>query len=133
MSAQPLNLYDVDQYTASKKGQIVANYAGDSKEVEYVFSVTDGPVADSSSHVIPAGALIESCDIIVKETLSGGTNFTLGTVADADGFDAAEVATTGFVAGDGDLVGTVLSAPAQLVYSGSRTAGVLKVIITYKV
>ena len=29
MSAQPLNLYDVDAYTASKKGQVVANYAGD--------------------------------------------------------------------------------------------------------
>jgi len=27
MSSQPLNLYDVDDYTASKKGQVVANYA----------------------------------------------------------------------------------------------------------
>lgn len=132
MSAQPLNLYDVDQYTASKKGQIVANYAGDAKEVQYVFSVTDGPAVDTSAHVIPAGSLIESCEIYVEETLSGGTNFTLGTAADADGFDAAVTATTGYVAGDGALVGAVLPVDSQLVYSGSRTAGVLKVIITYK-
>lgn len=133
MSAQPLNLYDIDAYTASKLGKIVANYAGDSKQVEYTFSVTDGPAVDTAAHVIPAGAVIESCDIIVEETLSGGTNFTLGTAADADGFDAAVTATTGYVSGDGALVGTALGVDSQLVYSGSRTAGVLKVIITYRV
>ena len=134
MSAQPLNLYDVNEYTASKKGQIVSNYAGDSVELEYIFSVTDGPVVGTATdiQVIPAGSLIESVQLFVKETISGGTNFTLGTAADADGFVAASAATTGYVAGSGALVGTVLAADAQVAYAGSRTAGVIKVIVTYK-
>tara|TARA_R110000787_G_scaffold15453_2_gene47735 strand:+ start:2382 stop:2792 length:411 start_codon:yes stop_codon:yes gene_type:complete len=134
MSAQPLNLYDVNEYTASKKGQVVSNYAGDSVELEYIFSVTDGPVAGTATdiQVIPAGSLIESVQLFVKETLSGGTNFNLGTAADADGFIGPSVATTGYVAGSGALVGTVLAADAQVVYSGSRTAGVIKVIVMYK-
>ena len=133
MSAQPLNLYDVGKYTASQKGQIVANYAGDSKEVEYTFSVTDGAVASTASQVIPAGALVESCQVFVESTLSGGTNFTLGTTADPDGFLTASTVTTGYVAGAGALVGTILGVDSQLVYAGTRTAGVLKVIVTYKV
>ena len=134
MSAQPLNLYDVDDYTASKKGQVVANYAGDSVELEYTFDVTDGAVVGTATDIqtIPAGSLVESVDVVVKSTLSGGTNFTLGTAADPDGFLAASTITTGYAAGAGALVGTVLAADSQLAYAGSRTAGVLKVIIKYK-
>ena len=134
MSAQPLNLYNVTQYTASKKGQVVGNYAGDSVELEYTFDVTDGPVASTDTNVlvIPAGSLVESVELFVKTTLSGGTNFTLGTAADADGLVAASTATTGYVSGGGALVGTALAADAQVVYAGSRTAGVIKVIVKYK-
>ena len=142
MSAQPLNLYDVDAYTASKKGQVVANYAGDSVQLEYVFDVSAGPstsATDTSIQTIPSGSVIESCDIFVVSTLSGGANFGLGlsqpdgTVIDADGLDAAVSATTGYVSGNGALVGTALSAAGQLTLGGTRTAGVLKVVVTYRV
>lgn len=141
MSAQPLNLYDVDDYTMTKKGQVTANYAGDSVEVEYRFSVADGPstsATDTSIHTIPSGSVIEACDIFVESTLSGGTGFDLGlsqpngTVIDADGLDAAVAATTGYVSGNGALVGTALSADAQLTLGGTRTAGALKVVVKYK-
>lgn len=134
MSAQPLNLYDVNEYTASKKGQVVGNYAGDSVELEYTFDVTDGPVVGTANdiQVIPAGSLIESVELFIKSTLSGGTNFTLGTAADPDGLVAASTATTGYVSGGGALVGTALAADAQVAYAGSRTAGVIKVIVKYK-
>lgn len=141
MSASPLNLYSVDDYTATKKGQVVANYAGDSVEVEYRFDIADGPAAsstDTSVHTIPAGSVIESCDIFVESTLSGGTGFDLGlsqpsgTVIDADGLDAAVAATTGYVSGNGALVGTALANDGQLTLGGSRTAGALKVVIKYK-
>lgn len=142
MSAQPLNLFDVDTYTMTKKGQVTANYAANTVEVEYRFDVTDGPAAsatDNSLHVIPAGAVIVSCDIFVETTLSGGTNFSLGlqeadgTEIDNDGLDSAVTATTGYVSGDGALItgGTALTAAGQLVYSGSRTAGALKVVVKY--
>lgn len=141
MSAQPLNLYDVDAYTATKRGQVVANYAGDEVQLEYVFDVADGPAAsetDTSVLTIPAGSVIESCDIFVVSTLSGGTNFSLGlqqpdgTEIDNDGLDAAVTATTGFVAGDGALIGTAISVDGQVVLSGTRTAGVLKVVLKYR-
>tara|TARA_R110000803_G_scaffold1540_1_gene4975 strand:- start:759 stop:1169 length:411 start_codon:yes stop_codon:yes gene_type:complete len=134
MSAQPLNLYNVTKYTASKKGQVVGNYAGDSVELEYTFEVTDPAVVSTDTNVlvIPAGSLVESVDLFIKTTLSGGTNFTLGTAADADGLVAASTATTGYVAGAGALIGTALAADAQIAYAGSRTAGVIKVIVKYK-
>lgn len=142
MSAQPLNLYDVDQYTASKKGQVIANYAANAKELNYVFSVADGPTTsatDTSIQTIPAGALITKCEVFITGTLSGGTDFRLGlsqpdgTVIDADGLVTAETATSGAVEGSGALVGTSLSAAGQLTLSGTRTAGELTVVITFKV
>lgn len=141
MSAQPLNLYDVDQYTASKKGQVIANYAANAKELNYVFSVADGPTTsatDTSIQTIPAGALIESCEVFITGTLEGGTDFSLG-LSQPDGtviagtLVTAETATSGAVVGAGDLVGTSLSAAGQLTLSGTRTAGELTVVITYKV
>ena len=141
MSAQPLNLFDVDAYTQSRKGAIVGNYAGNVKQVEYTFDVATGPDTgeDDSVQVIPAGAVIEACDIFVVSTLSGGSDFDLGlseadgSVIDADGLDAAVSATTGYVEGNGALVGTALSAAGQLTLGGTRTAGVLKVVVTYRV
>ena len=144
MSAQPLNLYDVDDYTASKKGQVVANYAGDSVELEYRFDVTDPAVASTASDVqdIPAGSVIESVDVFIEEILVGGTNFSLGlqqpdgTEIDNDGLIAASTATTGYLSAAGVDIGTVASATldAQLAFTatGTYTAGVMKVIVKYK-
>lgn len=144
MSAQPLNLYDVDDYTATKKGQVVANYAGDSVEVEYRFDVTDPAVASTATdvHRIPAGSVIESADVFIETTLAGGTNFSLGlqqpdgTEIDNDGLVSASTATTGYISAGGVDVGTVASASAdgQLVFTstGTYTAGVLKVVLKYK-
>ena len=141
MSASPLNLYDVDAYTATKKGQVVANYAGDSVELEYVFDVAAGPgpsTTDNSILTIPSGSAIESCDVFVVSTVSGGVNFSLGlqqadgTEIDNDGLAAAVTATTGYVAGAGALIGAAIAAGGQLVLGGTRTAGALKVVVTYR-
>lgn len=141
MSAQPLNLYDVDAYTATKRGQVVSNYASDEVQLEYVFDVADGPAAsttDTSVLTIPSGSVIVSCDIFVVSTLSGGTSFNLGlqqpdgTEIDNDGLDAAVTATTGYVSGNGALIGTAISADGQVVLGGDRTAGVLKVVLKYR-
>lgn len=140
MSSAPLNLYAVDAYTASKKGQVVANYAGDSVEVEYLFDVTDGPASsatDTSVHTIPSGSVIEAVDVFVESTVSGGTAGTLGleqpsgTVIDADGLEAT-LPTTGYELGAGALVGTQITADGQVVLGGDRTAGVYKVVLRYK-
>jgi len=137
MSTAPLNYYDVDDYTATKRGQVEASQEK-GKVYKYTFDVTDGPVAtdtDTAVQTIPAGAVIKAADIQVVSTLSGGTNFTLGmsqpdgTVIDADGIDAAVTATSGYVSADGALIGTALSAEGQLTFTGTRTAGVLEVTI----
>lgn len=141
MSAQPLNLFDVNDYTQSRKGAVVGNYAANTKQAEYVFDVATGPATgtDDSIHTIPSGAVIEACDIYVVTTLAGGSEFDLGlsepdgSVIDADGLDDGVTATTGYVSGNGSLVGTQLSAAAQVTLGGSRTSGVLKVVVTYKV
>jgi len=141
MSAQPLNLFDVNDYTQSRKGAVVGNYAANTKQVEYVFDVATGTDTgeDDSIQVIPAGAVIEACDIYVVTTLAGGTEFDLGlsepdgSVIAADGLDNGATATTGYVAGTGTLIGTQLPADAQVTLGGNRTSGVLKVVVTYKV
>jgi hypothetical protein len=142
MSAQPLNYYDVDKYTATKKGQVIANYGANGKELNYVFSVDDGPVVsdtDNSILVIPAGALIESCEVFITGDLSGGTSFDLGlsqpdgTVIDADGLVSGATQTTGAFFGTGVLVGAEVPANAQLTLGGDRTAGELTVVLKFKV
>lgn len=138
MSAQPLNFYDVDQYTSTKSGAEVAQ-VGAVHTVEYRFAVTDLPATSEGgpSITIPAGAIIESGDLIVESTLSGGTNIALGisqpngTVTDADGLLSASTSTTGVVPFAGALLGTKLAAEGQLTVATSRTAGVVKVVIVY--
>jgi len=141
MSAQPLNLFDVNDYTQSRKGAVVGNYAANTKQVEYVFDVATGTDTgeDDSIQVIPAGAVIEACDIYVVTTLAGGTEFDLGlsepdgSVIDAAGLDDGVTANSGYVSGNGAKVGTQLAAAAQVTLGGNRTSGVLKVVVTYKV
>lgn len=145
MSAQPLNLYDVDQYSAPKKGQVVANYAGDSVEVEYRFDIADGPTTsatDSSIHTIPSGSVVEQVQLFVEGTISGGGTINLdlglsqpdGTVIDADGLvdGFAGTAVGSYHSGAGLLIGTALAADGQLTLGGDRTAGAIKVLVTYK-
>jgi|14BtaG_2_1085337.scaffolds.fasta_scaffold08945_4 hypothetical protein len=145
MSAQPLNLYDVDAYTASKKGQVVANYAGDEVQLEYRFDLTDGPstsATDTSIQTIPSGSVPVSCDVFVESTVSGGgsTNLNIGlsqpdgSVIDADGLvdGFAGTAVGAYGKGAGGLLDTALSADAQLTLGGDRTAGVVKVVLKYK-
>ena len=138
MSAQPLNLYDVNQYTASVNGAQVAQ-VGTTRTLEYRFPVTTLPTtgADGPQITIPVGAVIRSGSVIVETTLSGGTNITLGVstpagaVTDANGLLEANTGTSGVIAFDGALLGTALAAEGQLTVATSRTAGVVKVVIVY--
>ena len=138
MSAQPLNLYDVDQYTSSKNGAEVAQ-VGALHTVEYRFVVTDLPengVANPAI-TIPVGAVIEGFDLIVESTLTGGTDITVGLIEpdgsaiDPDGLLAASTTATGVIAGAGAKIGTQLAVEAQLLVATSRTGGVAKAVISY--
>jgi|TARA_R110000772_G_scaffold53380_2_gene122227 hypothetical protein len=138
MSAQPLNLYDVDQYTSSVNGAQVGQI-GTTRTVEYRFPVTALPTTGASGAQItmPVGAVIRSGSLIVESTLSGGTNITLGVstpaggVTDANGLLEANTGTAGVIAFDGALLNTALAAEGQLTVATSRTAGVVKVVIVY--
>ena len=138
MSAQPLNLYDVTEYTSSVNGAQVVQI-GTTRTLEYRFPVSGLPTTGASGPqiTIPVGAVIRSGSLIVETTLSGGTNITLGVstpaggVTDADGLLAANTGTTGVIAFDGALLGTALAAEGQLTVATSRTAGVVKVVIVY--
>ena len=138
MSAQPLNLYDVNEYTSSVNGAQVVQ-VGSTRTLEYRFDVTSWPTTGASGPQgsIPVGAVIRSGSVIVESTLSGGTNITLGVstpagvVTDADGLLAANSSTTGVVAFAGALLGTALAAEGELTVATSRTAGVVKVVIVY--
>jgi hypothetical protein len=138
MSAQPLNLYDVNQYTASVNGAQVGQ-VGTTRTLEYRFVVTSLPTtgADGPQITIPVGAVIRSGSVIVETALSGGTNITLGVstpagvVTDANGLLEANTGTSGVIAFDGALLGTALAAEGQLTVATSRTAGVVKVVVVY--
>ena len=138
MSAQPLNLYDVNQYTASVNGAQVGQ-VGTTRTLEYRFDVGSLPTtgADGPQITMPVGAIIRSGSLIVEATLSGGTNITLGvstpagSVTDANGLLEANTGTAGVIAFDGALLGAALAAEGQLTVATSRTAGVVKVVIVY--
>ena len=138
MSAQPLNLYDVNQYTASVNGAQVGQ-VGTTRTLEYRFDVGSLPTtgADGPQITMPVGAIIRSGSLIVESTLSGGTNITLGvstpagSVTDANGLLEANTGTAGVIAFDGALLGAALAAEGQLTVATSRTAGVVKVVIVY--
>ena len=139
MSAQPLNLYDVDQYTASVNGAEVGQ-VGALHTVEYRFPVTGLPTTSVSGPqiTIPVGAVLRTASLIIESTLSGGTNLTLGlatpaaVATDPNGILEANTTTAvGVVACDGALLGTKLAAEGQLTIASSRNVGVVKVVIIY--
>ena len=139
MSAQPLNLYDVNEYTSSVSGAQVGQ-VGTTRTLEYRFDLagtkpTTG--ADGPQVTIPVGGVIRSGSLICETTLSGGTNIALGVstpagvVTDANGLLEANTGTTGVIAFDGALLGTQLAAEGQLTIASSRNVGVVKVVVVY--
>ena len=140
MSAQPLNLYDVDQYTASVNGAEVGQ-VGATHTVEYRFDLAGTTPTTSVSGpqiTIPVGAVLRTASLIIESTLSGGTNLTLGlatpaaVATDPNGILEANTTTAvGVVACDGALLGTKLAAEGQLTIASSRNVGVVKVVIIY--
>lgn len=145
MSAQPLNNWNTDAYTATRKGQIVANYPDNIKTAVWEFDITN-PASESDTDTavvtLPAGAVVKSADVFVKTALTGGTNFAVGltqpdgSALDPDGLLAASTTlTVGYQQGGGNLLDTALTADGQLTVAltGSFTAGVLKVYVKYLV
>jgi hypothetical protein len=139
MSAQPLNLYDVNDYTSSVSGAQVSQ-VGTTRTVEYRFDLAGvKPTTGASTAVItiPVGAVFRSGSLICEGTLSGGTNITLGTsqpdgsVIDANGLLEANTGTTGVIAFDGALLGTITALESQLTIAASRNVGVVKVVVVY--
>lgn len=115
-------------------------------EVQYIIDFAgDSPTTsedDNQIVTIPASAAIKRADVQVLETVSGGTNFSIGlaepdgSVIDADGLTAASTVTAvgSFVEGTGALVGsTIGTASGQLTLGGTRTAGKIKVTLEYLV
>ena len=140
MSAQPLNLYDVNDYTSSVSGAQVGQ-VGTTRTVEYRFDLAGSkPTTGASTAVItiPIGAVIRSGSLIIESTLSGGSNITFGTsepdasVIDANGLLEANTTTAvGVVAFDGALLGKITAKESQLTVASSRDVGVVKVVIVY--
>ena len=139
MSAQPLNFYDVNDYTSTVGGAEIAQ-VGATHIVEYRFDLAGTkPAASASGAVItiPTGAIIRSGSMIAETTLSGGSNIALGTaetdgsVIDANGLLEANNATAGVTAFDGALLGTKLALDSQLTIAASRDVGIVKVVIVY--
>jgi hypothetical protein len=139
MSAQPLNLYNVNEYTSSVSGAQVAQ-VGTTRTIEYRFDLagtkpTTG--ANGPQITIPVGGVIRSGSLICEGTISGGTNIALGVstpaggVTDANGLLEASTTTSGVIAFDGALIGTALAAEGQLTVASSRNVGVVKVVVVY--
>ena len=139
MSAQPLNLYSVNDYTSSVSGAQVSQ-VGTTRTVEYRFDLAGTKPTTGASGpqiTIPVGAVIRSGSLICEGTLSGGTNIAFGVstpagvVTDADGLLTANTGTTGVIAFNGALLGTALAAEGQLTVAASRNVGVVKVVVVY--
>lgn len=137
---------DLDQYTTGSKGVLVACDANGKKVVEYWVDLSDASKTPSASesdtqiHTIPALAVIKECETTVQSTVSGGTDFSVGlsqpdgTVIDADGLMAAvaDTAVGAHELGAGALIGASVGAnSAQVTVTGTRTAGQVKVKLTY--
>ena len=139
MSAQPLNLYDVNEYTSSVSGAQVSQ-VGTTRTLEYRFNLAGvKPTTGASGPqiTIPVGGIIRSGSLICEGTISGGTNIAFGVstpaggVTDADGLLTANTGTTGVIAFNGALLGTALAAEGQLTVAASRNVGVVKVVVVY--
>ena len=128
------------------KGSTAGTVSGGVYEntVEYVIDFADQPSSytsesDAGLTTIPAGSVLQTATVQVLETISGGVNFSVGvsqpdgTVTDADGLVAASTVTAvnDFVEGAGALLGADLANDAQVTIGGDRTAGKIKVLVTY--
>lgn len=83
---------------------------------------------------LPAGCIPISQNVIVLETLAGGTNFAVGTYAAAGTVDDADgIRTT--AGADGAQINTQLAAKKHVgvVTTGTYTAGRVKIIIQYMI
>lgn len=147
------NGYPSTAYGGSDAGNVDAKgleYAStgkkDTYEVQYLidFSDTDKQPTTSTNDnqivTLPAYAVVKTVDITTLETVSGGTNYSLGlsqpdgTVIDADGLAAAVTATAvgSYTSGAGALVGASIGAnDGQVTLTSTRTAGKVKVRIEY--
>ena len=148
-SATTNNKYPTTQYGASKVGELASKGAsiggsGDKHtyELEYDIDVAEGTVnsdADPSVVTLPVGSVITKVEVFVKEDLAGGTDFSLGLIEPdgtailADGLVADSTLDTAgdYVVGAGASLDTPLTEAAQLLLSGSRTAGKLLVRVRY--
>ena len=140
----PAQVYGVlGQYEKSAQGTMVAGATEkNTYEIEYTFDFADLPSSFTSTDLsvlttIPSNAYIESCDVKVLSTISGGTNYDIGlsqpdgTVIDANGLVAAATGTTGHFRGAGAVIGTATTTNAQVTVGGTRTAGVIQVTVKY--
>lgn len=116
-------------------------------EIDAATVTTSLPANYESGAYIPAGALVESVEVVVDEafdsagdlaTLSVGTYDEDGVVVDADGLVAAEAEASftagAVVAGAGAQVGTVVSENLYvgLIYGTEAfTAGSARLVIKY--
>lgn len=137
---------DLDDYSVASKGVVVSEGANGDITVDWLVDFSDSaktPASDEDDnqvHTIPAYAVIKLVDQTVLATISGGTSYDIGleqpdgTVIDADGLDSAVTTSTlgSYVSGDGALVGASVGAnDAQVVVGGDRTAGKLRIRVTY--
>jgi hypothetical protein len=132
------------------KGGATGTGSGESGiySAEYTYDFADLPASftsetDAGLTTIPVNSILDSVDVQVLETVSGGTDFRIGlsqpdgTVIDADGLLAANTSTVvgTYVAGAGADIGTSTITAAQVTLSSAttiRTAGVIRVVVRYK-
>lgn len=118
------------------------------KEIVVTVNYDDLPNAGAKGDddvYVPAGAIIESCKLVVSSAFTSGTSITIGlynkagTAIDADGIDAA-IATAALTANtvivnDGALAADAYVGAADAFIgataSGSYDAGTAKLVITY--
>ena len=110
-----------------------------------VFFNVNNTGASARKAVIPAGAIIKSATLVVKEAFASGTSLAVGTIK-TDGTSGAAgalvTATQGAVAnltlgavlaGSGAAIGTALASDLQVTYTltGTFTTGKASLLIEY--
>jgi hypothetical protein len=145
----PNTMYGVIESEAlAYKGSEVGTGSGQKGEyvVEYIFDLADLPSdfnseSDKSLTTLPVGAIITKAELQVLETVSGGTDLDIGIISpdgnsvdDTGLFDAyTGTVTSSFAEGDGAFIGVVMPTKAQISVGGTRTAGKIKLTVTYKI
>lgn len=139
----PATSYGVPVDTG-KYGGAAGTGSGQKEVFDYVWDIdlTDLPTTGEGDLIstLPANSTITSSSIVVSETLSGGTTLDVGlsqpdgTVIDANGLIAGftNTAVGAYAEDTGAVVGTTVSVDSQLTVTTDRTAGKIRVIVTYK-